>query len=110
MRKVVHILLACGAVFAASGPAFAGALVIPDANSPAAYRTYTTQPLDQPWAPASHVPVQVQAPVASLIAAQLGLVQGHVELFRYRVENAPSAKTVFDGTIDGGGIRLRLSW
>jgi hypothetical protein len=88
----------------------ASGLVIPDANSPAAYRTYATQPPDQPWAPASHVPVQVQTPVAGLIAAQLGLVQGRVELFRYRVENAPSAKTVFNGTIDGGGIRVRLSW
>jgi hypothetical protein len=93
-----------------TGPAGAGQLVIPDANSPEAYRTYATRTADQPWAPSSHVPVLVQTPIANLIAAQLGLVEGHAELFRYRVENAPSAKTVLDGTIAGGGIRLRLSW
>ena len=44
------------------------------------------------------------------IAAKLGLVEGSAELFRYRVEDAPSNKTVLDGAIDGGGIRFRLSW
>jgi hypothetical protein len=110
MRRKAHILLACGAVLTASGPACAGQLVIPDANSPTAYRAYTTRSVEQPWAPSPHIPVLVQTPVANLIAAQLGFAEGHAELFRYRVEDAPSAKTVFDGTIAGGGIRLRLSW
>jgi hypothetical protein len=110
MRKTAHILFACGAALAASGPACAGQLVIPDANSPAAYRTYSSQPTEQPWTPTQRVPVLIQTPIANLIAAQLGIAEGHAELFRYRVENAPSAKTVFDGTIAGGGIRLRLSW
>jgi hypothetical protein len=112
MRSFVQILGACGAVLAATGPVCAGQLVIPDANSPSAYRLYTTRPAgqQQPWTSSIPTPTLVQTPIASLLAAKLGIAEGSAELFRYRVEDAPSNKTVLDGAIDGGGIRFRLSW
>jgi hypothetical protein len=110
MHRTAHILLACGAALAATGPACAAEFVIPDANSPQAYRTYAARQAEQPWAPSHQLPVLVQTPIASLIAGELGLAEGSAELFRYRLENAPSEKTMLDGAIDGGGIRLKISW
>jgi hypothetical protein len=112
MRIKALILLACGAVLTAAGPARAGGLVIPDVNSASAYRFYAARASEQQqlWTSSVPAPVLVQTPIASLIAAKLGLVEGSAELFRYQVEDAPSNKTVLDGAIDGGGIRFRLRW
>ncbi|HUO89187.1 MAG TPA: hypothetical protein VMU08_08430 [Rhizomicrobium sp.] len=109
MRRTALILLACGAALAA-GPACAAEFVIPDANSPLGYRTYATRPADDPWMHPRHVPSLAEAPVVNLLAEKLGLAEGRAEIFRYQVEDAPSNKTVLDGAIAGGGIRLRLSW
>jgi len=106
MRRTALILLAFGAAFA--GPARAGGFVIPDANSPAAYRTYATRQAEQPWAPPG--PALIETPIAKLISGKLGLAEGRAEIFRYRIEDAPSNKTILDGAISGGGIRLKLSW
>ncbi|MBS0470298.1 MAG: hypothetical protein JSR60_04435 [Proteobacteria bacterium] len=65
---------------------------------------------EQPWQPERPLPALVQQPIGDVIAARLGLVEGSAELFRFRVENAPSSKTVLDGVIDGGGIKLKLTW
>lgn len=52
----------------------------------------------------------VERPVADIISARLGIGEGKVQLFRYRLENAPSNATVLDGVVDGGGIKLKLNW
>ncbi len=35
---------------------------------------------------------------------------GGAELFSYHLENAPSDKTMLDGVIDGGGVKLKMTW
>ena len=45
-----------------------------------------------------------------MLAARFGLAEGTAELFRYRMDNSASEHAQLDGLIDGGGIRLKLSW
>ena len=90
-------------------PACAARLILPD-DSPTFYSSYAAQPIREPWA--SRVPETqlVERPVADLIAARLGISEGSAQLFRFRIENGPSNATVLKGQIDGGGIRLKLTW
>jgi hypothetical protein len=110
MHRTAHILLACGMALAATGPAFAAQLTIPDSNSPSAFAAYSARQIEQPWTPGRPQLILQERPIADLIATKLGIAEGSAELFRYHLENAPSEKTMFDGAIDGGGIRLKLSW
>jgi len=101
----------CLSVLAISmaSPACAARLVIPDDNH-AFYSAYSSQPIEQPWAPQRPEPQLVERPVADLIATELGVAEGSAQLFRFRLENAPSNATVLKGQIDGAGIRLKLTW
>jgi hypothetical protein len=92
-----------------ASPACAAQLVIPTDNH-AFYSAYVSQPIDQPWAPQRPEPQLVERPVADLIATKLGVAEGSAQLFRFRLENAPSNATVLKGQIDGAGIRLKLTW
>ncbi len=93
----------------AAAPASAAQLRLP-LDSPARYDAYSSQQIAEPWAAQRAVPALQEKPVGELIATRLGLVEGSAELFRYRVENAPSDATTFDGVVDGGGIKLKLTW
>lgn len=109
MRKGFTALFALATAAMAAGGAQAATLVMP-VEEPVRYDAYASRPIAEPWR--NQVPDSrlVERPMGELIAARLGLVNGSAELFRYRVEGAPSNKTMLDGVIDGGGVKLKLSW
>ena len=107
MRFGLTIPLAIFATFAA--PAGATQLVMPEAK-PVFYSAYDRPEIAQPWQSRRPDLLVTERPVGELIAVKLGLADGQAELFSYRLENAPSDKTMLDGVIDGGGVRLKLSW
>lgn len=107
--RVAPALLALIAVLAASGPVCAAPLRMPD-ERPSGFEAYSSPQIAEPWAGQRAVPVMRERPIGELIATRLGLVEGSAELFRYRVENAPSDATMFNGVVDGGGIKLKLTW
>ena len=109
MRSGSVIVLALTAALAAGGPASAARLVIPDSN-PEPYSAYATRAIEQPWNSQRPETQLHEQPIGELLAARLGLAEGSAELFRYNLENAPSTRTQLDGVIDGGGIRLKLTW
>jgi len=96
-------------VTAAASPACAARLNITDDNS-VAWSAYSAKQIEQPWAPQRPEAQLTELHIADLIAAKLGMATGSAELFRYRLENAPSSSTILRGQIDGGGVRLKLSW
>ena len=102
-------LLALIAALAAAGPVCAEQLRIPE-QRPSGFDAYSSPQIAEPWAGQRAVPVMRERPIGELIATRLGLVEGSAELFRYHVENAPSQATMFDGVVDGGGIKLKLTW
>ncbi|HEY0300702.1 MAG TPA: hypothetical protein VGC36_05190 [Rhizomicrobium sp.] len=106
--RVALVLLALTTALCA-GPACAASLRIPDEPPPHA-AAYASPAIAEPWVGQRALPVIREKPIGELIATRLGLVEGSAELFRYRVENAPSESTVLNGVIDGGGIRLKLTW
>lgn len=103
----VPFVLLCLTVAAA--PASAAQLRL-QPDGPARYDAYASQQIAEPWAGQRTVPVMREKPIGELIATRLGLVEGSAELFRYHVENAPSEATMFNGVVDGGGIKLKLTW
>jgi hypothetical protein len=107
MRLGWPILMGFAAVAAANG-ALADPLVLQE--RPATVAAYAAKPVEQPWQPERPLPTLNQQPIGELIATRLGIAEGSAELFRFRVENAPSDKTMLDGVIDGGGIKLKLTW
>ena len=109
MRTPICVLILIGSAFAAATPLAAAALYIPDDNS-AAYSAYSSKAIEQPWAPQRPEVQLTEQHLADLIATKLGVARGSAELFRYRLENAPSNATVLRGQIDGGGIKLKLTW
>ncbi len=109
MRSGSIVLMALLAASAAAGPASAARLVIPDSN-PEPYSAYATHAIEQPWTSQRPETQLHEQPIGEIIAARLGLAEGSAELFRYNLENAPSTRTQLDGVIDGGGIRLKLTW
>ena len=109
MRALGILAVSVGAVIALATPALADRLIIPDAN-PEPYSAYASQAIERPW---DHQIPETQLheqPIGELLATKLGFGEGSAELFRYRLENAPSTRTQLDGVVDGGGIRLKLSW
>lgn len=107
MRKCPFVLLALLAASGAGGPACAASLVLPTSQP---VQNDASQPAGQFWAAQRPAPQLIDRPVGELIATRLGLAEGSAELFRYRLENAPSNATVLDGVVDGGGIKLKLTW
>lgn len=99
--------LLIGLAFAA--PACAAGLVMPGAT-PETYQAYETQAVSQPWSSQQPNARLVERPIGEIIATRLGIAKGSAELFRYHLENAPSARTQIYGLVDGGGIKLKLSW
>jgi len=108
MRMLVKVALLIGSVLVAA-PAFAQRVTIADDRS-AHYSPYSVQIIEPPWIPQRQSPLLVERPLADVVSTKLGIAKGRVELFRYRLENAPSNATVVDGVVNGAGIRLRLSW
>jgi len=92
-----------------SGPVSAGPLVLPD-GPPASYSAYESRNIAQPWVGEQPDMRLTERPIGELIAVKLGLADGRAELFSYRLENAPSHSTKLDGVIDGGGLKLKLTW
>ncbi len=107
--KTIIIMAPILAAIAANGSAAAAGFVIGDPQ-PARDDAYASSQIAQPWVGQQPTPRLVEKPMGELIAARLGLVDGHAELFRFRMENAPSEKTMLNGVVDGGGIRLKLTW
>ena len=107
MPTLLAVLLCL--VLGAAGPACAERLIIPDETAALPAALYADR-FDQPWAPRHPQPTLVERPIAEVIAMKLGLVQGSAQLFRFRLENAPSKATILRGEINGGGVRLRLTW
>ncbi len=107
MRIRVTLLLLTAAAIA--GPASAAELVMPDAK-PVYANAYDRPEIAQPWASEQPNLKLTERPIGELIAVRLGLADGQAELFSYHLENAPSDKTMLDGVIDGGGVRLKLTW
>ncbi len=97
-------------LFAAlAGPAAAAELVMPEAK-PIYTNAYDRPEIAQPWASRQPDLRLTERPVGELIAVKLGLANGRAELFSYHLENAPSDKTMLDGVVDGGGVKLKLTW
>ena len=105
---IVAIVFSCSAFFAVR-EADAASLTFP-AGSNVAYSAYSAKAIEQPWAPQRPDVQLSEQHIADLVAARLGIAKGSAELFRYRLENAPSNATVLRGQIDGAGIRLKFSW
>src|ERR1700712_3029297 len=102
-------LLFLSGVPAPAGPVCAAPIVMPDSN-PEPYSAYASKAIEQPWLPQRADTQLREQPLGEVLAARFGLAEGSAELFRYNVENGPSTRAQLDGVIDGGGIRLKLSW
>jgi hypothetical protein len=109
MRAVLTVAIVVGAVVAVATPAFADGLVIPAPN-PTPYAAYASQAIERPWDNQQPQAQLHEQPIGQLIATKLGFGEGSAELFRYHMENSSSEHAQLDGLIDGGGIRLKLSW
>jgi hypothetical protein len=109
MRVLLAIAFLIGAAALAATPAAAARLVMPD-DPPETYSAYASQEIQQPWASRQPNSQIQERPIAEIIATKLGVAQGSAELFRYHMENAPSAATQLRGVVDGGGIKLKLTW
>ena len=108
MRATTLFLLSLIATVA-TGSAQAGALVMPQFG-PSHADAYNSPTIEQPWVNQTPVARVAEQPIGEVISRRLGLVNGSAELFRYQVQGAPSDKTMLAGAIDGGGIKLKLSW
>jgi len=105
-KAITVLLVSC---FALAGPAFGARLSLQD-DVAMQNAAYYSQPIEEPWRPQRPETTLVERPIAEIIAAKFGIARGSVQLFRYRLEDAPSSATMFYGQIDGGGIKLRLTW
>ena len=108
MRLRVYVLSAV-AVLTVAGTASAAQFVIPE-EKPASYSAYESRNIAQPWVGEQPNLRLTERPIGELIAVKLGLANGRAELFSYRLENAPSNSTKLDGVVDGGGVKLKLTW
>jgi len=109
MSSLAKVAVLFGSALVSATQACAHSLTIAD-EKPAFYHADSGQMIAPPWALQGTEPSLVAYPLADVISARLGISEGKVELFRYRLENAPSKATVLYGIVDGGGIRLELSW
>ena len=87
----------------------AAPLVMP-IDKPTFYAAYASPQIAQPWVSEQPDNRLTERPLGELIAVKLGLADGRAELFSYHLENTPSDKTMLDGVIDGGGVKLKLTW
>ncbi len=94
---------------AAPGPVAAAGFVIPE-EKPAHDAAFDSPVIAHPWINQQPNIRLDERPIGELIATRIGLVNGSAELFRFRVEDAPSEKTMLNGVIDGGGLKLKLTW
>ena len=108
MRATTFLLLSLTAT-AAAGSAQGAPLVMPDFK-PSHIDAYNTPNIERSWTNQTPTARLAEQPIGEVIRRRLGIVDGSAELFRYQVQGAPSDKTVLDGAIDGGGIKLKLSW
>src|SRR5690348_17074325 len=108
MRATSLFLLSLTATAAAGGAQAAG-LVMPDFK-PSHIDAYNSARVEQPWQGEEPVARVAEQPIGEIIKRRLGIVDGSAELFRYQVQGAPSDKTMLDGVIDGGGVKLKLTW
>lgn len=92
---------------ALSPPAVAAQLVLPEPK-PVFSGTYSES--SPPWVHEQPNFALTEKPVGEIIAIKLGFAEGRAELFRYRLDNGPSEKTTLDGVVEGGGVKLKLSW
>jgi hypothetical protein len=109
MRTRFYVRLLFSTALLAAAPARAAGIYIPN-DFQAAYSAYSSQPIEQPWAPHRPEAQLVEHPIGDIIAMKLGIAQGSAQLFRFRLENAPSNTTELRGQIDGAGIKLKLNW
>jgi hypothetical protein len=109
MRVRMTMAMVGAAMAAMTLPASADGLVIP-AEKPSFNEAAINAPNALPWTNQQPNPHLTEKPIGEVVAARLGLVNGSAELFRFRVENAPSSRTMLDGLVDGGGIKLKLTW
>jgi hypothetical protein len=109
MRTLAAVVAFLGSALFAAGPTCAAGLYIPN-DFQAAYSAYSSQPIERPWAPHRPEAQLVEHPIGDIIAMKLGIAQGSAQLFRFRLENAPSNATELRGQIDGAGIKLKLNW
>jgi len=109
MRTPLSFALLVTTALLAAGPACAARLYIP-LDDTVAWSAYSSKQIEQPWTSQRPEPQLTELPIADLIATKLGVAHGSAELFRYRLENAPSSSTILKGQLDGGGIRLKLTW
>lgn len=87
-------------------PASAQRLTLVGDSTADLYKSYSSQGIALSWSQ----PRLVERPIADVISTKLGIAEGRVEVFRYDLENAPSKFTVLTGIVDGGGVKLKLSW
>ena len=99
----------CGAILVGVTGATAAELTITN-NKPVFHIDTSPQRVQQTWVTQRLDPQLVERPIADIISTRLGIGEGKVEFFRYRLENAPSNATVLDGVVDGGGIKLKITW
>jgi hypothetical protein len=109
MRTHVTITVLLVSCFALAGPAVAARLSIQD-DVEMQNAAYNSQPIEQPWRTQRPETILVERPIADIVATRFGITTGSLQLFRYRLEDAPSSATMFYGQIDGGGIKLRFTW
>jgi hypothetical protein len=109
MRTPFCFAVLVGSALAAASPACAARLNIPDDNS-VAWSAYSSNAIERPWATQRPEAQLTELHIADLIATKLGVAKGSAELFSYRLENAPSNATILRGQIDGGGVKLKLTW
>lgn len=109
MRVRFYAVVLLAPVICAGSPACAAGFNIPNDYS-SAYSAYQSQPIDRPWSPQRPDTQLVERPIGDVIALKLGIAHGSAQLFRFRLENAPSSSTELRGQIDGAGIKLKLAW
>ncbi|HJW41253.1 MAG TPA: hypothetical protein VJ476_08500 [Rhizomicrobium sp.] len=105
MRAVLTVSAVLAA--ASGGPAAAAQLVLPEPK-PVFSDTYSEP--SPPWIHEQPNFALTEKPVGEIIAIKLGFAEGRAELFRYNLEDASSEKTTLDGVVEGGGLKLKLTW
>ena len=105
--KLLILLALLTAPLADSGALAAHLQMSPDAH--VSYDAYNTMQMGEPWSTRPQ-PTLIERPIGEVIAGRLGVAHGSAELFQFRLENAPSQSTMLKGFVDGGGIKLKVTW
>jgi hypothetical protein len=108
MSGKLLILLAFLTAPLAGGGALAAHLQMP-ADAHVAFEAYASMQMGEPWSNRPQ-PTLIERPIGEVIAGRLGVAHGSAELFQFRLEDAPSQATMLKGFVDGGGIKLKLTW